>query len=222
MDLWSVGAIMYELLTGKTPYDATNHIELLKLIESSREIEFPSSLSVPAKNLLMGLLQKDPAIRITHESLNLHPFLSIFQNDLQSNGCTFYGIGSTKTNENVKSDISVADKRFSQIETPLQNFLDHIIKEDSNSTLEMSDRLLILIKITREFATKLDLNSLEALSNAIDESTRKLKGESFSMNSEISLCQSFCDALKTKNSKENEESTINMCEFFLDALQLDL
>merc|ERR1719421_334464 len=43
-DLWSVGAILFELLTSKPPYSGSNHVQLLKNIES-REPKLPPSLS---------------------------------------------------------------------------------------------------------------------------------------------------------------------------------
>ncbi|EGO26925.1 hypothetical protein SERLADRAFT_343729, partial [Serpula lacrymans var. lacrymans S7.9] len=35
-DLWSVGAVLYEMAVGKPPYRAMNHVELLKKIEHSK------------------------------------------------------------------------------------------------------------------------------------------------------------------------------------------
>lgn len=40
-DLWSVGAVLYEMSVGKPPFRAQNHIELLKKIDHSRGIKFP-------------------------------------------------------------------------------------------------------------------------------------------------------------------------------------
>lgn len=40
-DLWSVGAVLYEMSVGKPPFRAQNHIELLKKIEHSRGVRFP-------------------------------------------------------------------------------------------------------------------------------------------------------------------------------------
>ena len=40
-DLWSVGAVLYEMAVGRPPFRAQNHIELLKKIEASKSIRFP-------------------------------------------------------------------------------------------------------------------------------------------------------------------------------------
>jgi serine/threonine-protein kinase ULK2 len=40
-DLWSVGAVLYEMCVGRAPYRAQNHIDLLKKIEQSRGVKFP-------------------------------------------------------------------------------------------------------------------------------------------------------------------------------------
>ncbi|KAJ4490043.1 other/ULK/ULK protein kinase [Lentinula aciculospora] len=51
-DLWSVGAVLYEISVGKPPFRAQNHIELLKKIEHSKGIKFPDEdpTSSAAKN----------------------------------------------------------------------------------------------------------------------------------------------------------------------------
>lgn len=79
-DLWSVGVLMYEMLFGIPPFQAANHIQLLKMINDSWEnamklIFERKDLSDSCRNLMSKLLQKNPAQRIDFEELFSHPFL---------------------------------------------------------------------------------------------------------------------------------------------------
>lgn len=75
-DLWSVGAVFYELLTGKPPYQARNHIELLAIYEKSNEpVKFPTSFNVSqeCRSLVRDLLKKNPIERIGFSEFFDHP-----------------------------------------------------------------------------------------------------------------------------------------------------
>lgn len=67
-DLWSVGAVLYEMSVGKPPFRAQNHVELLRKIEKSEDkISFPEEKYVAQdiKNLIRGLLKRNPIERIS-------------------------------------------------------------------------------------------------------------------------------------------------------------
>ncbi|KAI3406662.2 ATG1 [Candida oxycetoniae] len=69
-DLWSVGAVLYEMTVGKPPFKANNHIELLKNIEKANDkIKFPSAAQVPEslKQLIKSLLKYNPTERISFQ-----------------------------------------------------------------------------------------------------------------------------------------------------------
>src|SRR5690606_19873117 len=47
VDLWSVGAVSYEMLVGKPPFRAQNHVDLLRVIDQNNDkITFPDRKSV--------------------------------------------------------------------------------------------------------------------------------------------------------------------------------
>ncbi|KAE9611003.1 putative protein kinase Group-Pl-3 family [Lupinus albus] len=78
-DLWSVGAILFQLVTGRTPFTGNNQIQLLQNIMKSTELQFPSdnrSLSIDCKDLCQKLLRCNPVERLTFEEFFNHPFLS--------------------------------------------------------------------------------------------------------------------------------------------------
>ena len=89
-DLWSVGAIMYEMLYGGPPYRAPNHIQLTRLIETTPpprlaptlEVKLPSGevqrrrVGEECRTLLASLLKKNPLERISFEEFFTHPYIA--------------------------------------------------------------------------------------------------------------------------------------------------
>lgn len=83
-DLWSVGAILFQLVTGKPPFTGNNQIQLLQNIVKSTELQFPSDkkdLSSDCVDLCRKLLRRNPVERLTFEEFFNHPFLSQRQPD---------------------------------------------------------------------------------------------------------------------------------------------
>jgi serine/threonine-protein kinase ULK2 len=69
-DLWSVGTVLYEMVTSKPPFRASNHVELLRKIEKGEDkIKFPEDVIVSdqLKRLIRSLLRRDPRDRMTYE-----------------------------------------------------------------------------------------------------------------------------------------------------------
>nr|GEV21517.1 serine/threonine-protein kinase AtPK2/AtPK19-like [Tanacetum cinerariifolium] len=62
-DWWSVGILMYEMLTGKPPYRGGNRQKIQQKIVKDK-IKLPAFLSSEAHSLLKGLLQKESSRRL--------------------------------------------------------------------------------------------------------------------------------------------------------------
>lgn len=66
-DLWSVGAVIYEMTVGKPPFRAANHVELLRKIEKAKdEISFPQNIPIDESiiRLICSLLKANPTERM--------------------------------------------------------------------------------------------------------------------------------------------------------------
>ena len=69
-DLWSVGAVTYEMMVGKPPFRASNHMELKKKIDDAGDvIPFPAGLAVSSdlKRMIRSLLKRSPIERTSFE-----------------------------------------------------------------------------------------------------------------------------------------------------------
>jgi len=78
VDWWSLGTLLYEMLTGLPPfYNQNLHVMYEKIIRA--KLTFPEYLSPEAKSLLTGLLDRDPKTRLGSgptdaEEIKNHPF----------------------------------------------------------------------------------------------------------------------------------------------------
>ncbi|KAK2964809.1 putative Structural maintenance of chromosomes protein 3 [Blattamonas nauphoetae] len=74
-DLWSLGALLYELHAGHPPFESDNFVSLLRQL-TNNEVTYPSTMSPRYTSFLRGLLQKDPNNRFGWSELLNHPFLT--------------------------------------------------------------------------------------------------------------------------------------------------
>lgn len=82
-DLWSLGVILFELYVGQPPFYTNSIYSLINHIVKDA-VKFPTDISPQFKNFLQGLLQKNPAKRLTWPHLLNHPFVCETQADVDA------------------------------------------------------------------------------------------------------------------------------------------
>ncbi|CAD8117583.1 unnamed protein product [Paramecium sonneborni] len=78
IDIWSVGVIMFQCMTGELPLHANQISDQIELLKSPELWNFKNKVkeeSLSAQNLLFRLLQADPKKRITAIDALAHPFI---------------------------------------------------------------------------------------------------------------------------------------------------
>ncbi|XP_072311358.1 serine/threonine-protein kinase ULK1 [Eucyclogobius newberryi] len=76
-DLWSIGTIVFQCLTGKAPFQASSPQELRMFYEKNTHLtpNIPRETSSHLRHLLLGLLQRNHKDRMDYDEFFSHPFL---------------------------------------------------------------------------------------------------------------------------------------------------
>ncbi|KAA6396269.1 MAG: putative serine/threonine-protein kinase Nek3, partial [Streblomastix strix] len=68
-NIWSLGVILVELLTGKHPYEGKTQDETMKNISSGRMAPLPADIKGEIKEMIVNMLKKNPSNRPTAQQL---------------------------------------------------------------------------------------------------------------------------------------------------------
>ena len=126
-DLWSVGAILFEMVVGNVPFTGQNQVQLLHNIERS-DARIPTriaeTLTPECVALLRSLLRRDPKERISFDAFFNHPF--------------FIGSSSSSSNnnKNVCAEVAAAMNMMNTTEVIETNQINN--NNNNNNNRKMS------------------------------------------------------------------------------------
>ncbi|RLN73870.1 hypothetical protein BBJ28_00006597 [Nothophytophthora sp. Chile5] len=65
VDHWALGCLLYELIAGRTPFQHNDQNKIFeKILQGRAMVKFPAKFDADAKDLVMKLLEPNPALRI--------------------------------------------------------------------------------------------------------------------------------------------------------------
>ena len=211
-DIWSIGVIIYELITGRSPYKVTS---LKQLINNAKipivlPLEHNKRMSSECKDLLYKLLSIKKNSRITWDNFFNHQWLQkneliTYQNNLICNPLnyeltTMYEIFYIKTNSKV-------DKLNDEISNKSDN------KGDLNGTIDIEPSLTnkeILPLVNKEIPAY-NINYLNNNnSNELDYDFININGDINSVNSDLQSNPSDINSINSDiNSVNSDLHSIN-------------
>lgn len=134
-DIWSLGVVLYTLVTGTQPWTTSNVSSMTKNIIKGN-YRMPNSLSESCRSLISSLLRINPKERLTLDQILQHPWLDqIFLNENSHfipNGFSLPNL--KKLNE--KFDVSISKESLSLGEITSENERNGI--QDNNFLLSIS------------------------------------------------------------------------------------
>jgi serine/threonine protein kinase len=152
-DLWSFGAMMYEMLVGEPPFIAKSTLELSRMFKTITSASIPSELNISesCRDLVTRLLTVNSVNRITWDEFYVHPWFNIVDEeteDVHITSCSEVpiSIDELRDDKMLKSFVIIED--YDRTKS-----FDNSIDSEQDITIELSkwmERIRIIIDIGNE------------------------------------------------------------------------
>uniref|UniRef100_A0A3P8YYF6 non-specific serine/threonine protein kinase n=1 Tax=Esox lucius TaxID=8010 RepID=A0A3P8YYF6_ESOLU len=150
-DLWSIGTIVYQCLTGNAPFQASSPQELRLFYERNKDLKpsIPRETSAHLKHLLLGLLQRNHKKRMDFDEFFHHPFLETSSSikksppvPVPSNPCSASSSSNSST-FHLASSPQVSEDRRPHPKAPPSPSKDPDLHHSRNTSSEMDDFVIV-------------------------------------------------------------------------------
>jgi serine/threonine protein kinase len=242
LDLWNLGVLLFELLTGRAPFESKTQEELFDKIQKVK-VGFPKNFPSSAKDLVKSLLKTNPQDRISIASLLEHPWMTqhpplrltcelqtktekiIETSEIPENDYKIISQAETSSKQLMqeKSLTSLLRKKLQTLTSSLSSFENYLerlktrvlIAETSKNSLKDS-----IFQLNQQLLNDKDLESFSYIQEDIDDRIVKVKHKIRKLDFEIKLKkkeaaakrQSFYEKI-VKNAV-NENKLLGLKSFF--------
>jgi len=211
-DMWSLGVIIYQLYTGRTPFNEpdSQYFTFQNIMECKYDI--PEGIPEEGKELISKLLKVDPKTRLTVRQVKQHPFFEDYTFDKfvghQSPLCELYTKIKEKEIDLVSSEISsfVDGENFDEdfSEGPLSNKNIYLNKSKASPASPSNCGYMSYIKKSSSLGER-DLRDLHVITEKEEEECKKEESMKY-------------QSRKTVNSNNTDCSKDNSQEITYDSI----
>lgn len=145
IDIWSMGVILYEALSGQLPFKGTTQQALFKAIQRGLYEPLPAHISSDCKDLVRRMLTVDPALRITMDDILKHPWCRGIKSEYDQGQDSIGAddVASPFVNPSAQYDRSAHSSASTNESGGLQQHSGNFSKD--NSFLHMHDSVRVVI-----------------------------------------------------------------------------
>lgn len=155
-DHWSLGVLLYAMLTAAVPFKASNMQELLEVI-MKRKVSFPLGMSRLAIDLIKSLLKVNPAERLSIPEILEHPWM---KEELCDEECDYITVKDCEQNASGIDAVDMSKLFFRERKVERLSYVDYcIIANDLHTHKIDEDVLKIMGKLG--YPRKVVLEGLE-------------------------------------------------------------